>query len=66
MSRINEEIYECDFCNAKIEWESLDERRGTIWYCEKCGKDVCSKCIEKKLGRSIVPSDDILCPDCIK
>lgn len=58
--------YNCEFCNVEIDWEGQHELNGLMWSCEKCGKSVCSKCIEDITHVNVGSSDIILCPDCIK
>lgn len=62
-------IYICDICGCELEWDDGDDVHGTMWGCERCGKDFCSKCFidqccRKDFDDMLHKSDKVLCPDC--
>lgn len=65
----NDDTYSCDMCGFRNKWEAIDENRGELWSCEKCGRIFCSSCFTDKHGAKeymhmMQGSDYVLCPDC--
>lgn len=68
------EICTCAYCGVHIPWGGVDEQKGVIWSCEKCGKDFCQKCFLDRHGAAayrdmvsnedLTEEDNILCPSC--
>ena len=61
--------YSCDFCGIEMDWDEADEKNGTMWECEECGKHFCSACFIKRHGKltfdhMISEEEKVLCPDC--
>lgn len=53
MYLMSTDLYECDFCGLQLKWDQKDERKGSIWECEKCGKHFCQQCFIDKHGNNI-------------
>lgn len=61
----------CDLCGCELDWDGGDYIHGTMWGCERCGIDFCSKCFIDRRGREafedmLQNGDKVLCPDCYR
>ena len=61
--------YECDYCGTQSKFDEQDDTRGSMWGCEKCNVDFCTKCFVDKCGRDafefmLRDGDKVLCPAC--
>lgn len=66
---MEKDTYTCDFCGMELKWNETDERRGTMWGCEKCEKHFCSACFQEMFGfpkyqAMMQNSPLVLCPNC--
>lgn len=69
MYLLNRDAYVCDECSAEMKWDETDTTHGTMWECEKCGRNFCSKCFVDRCGEQaftcmLKKSDIVLCHDC--
>ena len=55
IAQIEDDIYDCEFCNTSIPWGGADERRGELWSCEQlsCGKTFCVECFKERFGADV-------------
>lgn len=65
------DIYICDICGHKSEWNAVDKVHGELWSCEVCGKTFCSKCFIEEHGKRkycemMQSGEYIRCPDCFR
>ena len=63
------DLYTCDFCGVQMKWDESKERSGTMYGCEKCGREFCSRCFKKYLGNEkfddmLADEEKVLCPSC--
>lgn len=61
----------CNVCGTIIDWEGIDDEKGTIWECEICGRDFCVSCFSKAFSRETFDKmfndgDLIKCPSCFR
>lgn len=68
MYSMEKDTYICDTCRVEVKWDGHDEKKGTIWECEYCGKHFCTACFVEKAGREAFDrmfreTDFVLCPE---
>lgn len=66
---IETDIHTCAVCGSALSWDAADDVHGTVWNCEECGRDFCSKCFIDKFGcteyeEMIRNSNLVYCPGC--
>ena len=71
MYSMEKDAYTCDACGLELKWDASDDRRGTMWECERCGAHFGTGCFVEKLGRErfdkmMKESDLVLCTECYK
>ena len=71
MYRMSKDTYNCDICGVEVKWDGHDEKKGTIWECERCGTHFCTDCFVKAEGQEafdwmMKDSPRVLCPECYK
>lgn len=69
MYSISTDTYTCDFCDTEMKWDKRDDIWGTMWSCEKCGNNFCTKCFTERHGlnkyREMMQGHDLIfCPTC--
>lgn len=69
MYSMKRDTYTCDLCGCELDWGGCDDVHGTMWGCERCEIDFCSKCFIDRHGREIFEDmlqngDKVLCPNC--
>lgn len=66
--KTNTDTYTCDFCGHEMSWDGADDY-GTMWGCEECEREFCTKCFVDRIGRKAFEtmlrhSEKRYCPDC--
>lgn len=69
MYEMSTDLYTCDFCGVQMKWNESTETDGTMYGCEKCGREFCSRCFKKahgskKFDEMLSNEAEILCPAC--
>ena len=69
MYEMSTDLYTCDFCGVQMKWNESKEGYGTMYGCEKCGREFCSRCFKKYLGNEkfvdmLADEEKVLCPSC--
>lgn len=67
--KMSTDSYTCDICGFELKWDASDCVHGSMWSCEKCESNFCSKCFVDRhgfelFGRMLQEGDKILCPTC--